>query len=44
MANHCLWLDRGVLMGSGKPDEVIDAYLESQHIKKTKANAIAEDV
>jgi teichoic acid transport system ATP-binding protein len=44
MANHCLWLDRGELKGSGDPDEVIDAYLEAQHVKKTEGSAVKEDI
>jgi ABC-type polysaccharide/polyol phosphate transport system ATPase subunit len=44
MANHCIWLDHGHLMQNGDPDEVIDAYLEAQHIKKAQASAVGEDV
>jgi len=44
MANHCLWLDHGHLVQAGDPDEVIDAYLDAQNIKKVQAAAVAEDV
>ena len=30
MSNHCIWMDHGNLVGSGDPDEVIDAYIEQQ--------------
>ena len=44
MSNHCIWLDHGVLVGSGQPDEVIDEYLDAQKIKKPKGSATGEDI
>lgn len=34
MCSEAIWLDRGTLMAHGKPDEVIDAYLEFCKIKR----------
>lgn len=37
MSTECIWLDHGRLMMQGDPEEVVDAYTEFVHVKKTTA-------
>ncbi len=37
MSTDCIWLDHGKLMMRGNPEEVVDAYTEYMHVKKTSA-------
>lgn len=37
MSTDCIWLDHGKLMMQGNPEEVVDAYTEYMHVKKTSA-------
>lgn len=37
MSTECIWLDHGKLMMRGNPEEVVDAYTEYVHVKKTSA-------
>ncbi|MFA7322726.1 MAG: ABC transporter ATP-binding protein [Candidatus Nanopelagicales bacterium] len=37
MSTECIWLDHGKLMMQGDPEEVVDAYTEFVHVKKTSA-------
>ena len=38
MSNHCIWMDHGNLKQAGDPDEVIDAYIESQRKEREEAD------
>jgi ABC-type polysaccharide/polyol phosphate transport system ATPase subunit len=42
LASHSLWLERGRVRATGETDEVVGAYLESQHVEKDSAAALQD--
>jgi ABC-type polysaccharide/polyol phosphate transport system ATPase subunit len=42
LAEHCVWLQRGTVRATGDTDDVISAYLESQHVEEDAAAALQD--
>lgn len=42
LADHCVWLDRGVVRATGNADAVVSAYLESQSVEQDSVAALQD--